>query len=96
MTIDEIGTMDGSMCILRIRGERPFFSEKFKIEKHKNYKLLSDYDPSRHLDVKKYLAKLRNTDISKRSMREEEFHHVPTSLLDMKEYSMLMKKYSRQ
>jgi type IV secretion system protein VirD4 len=56
MSMDEIAVMDGSMCILQIRGERPFLSKKYDIEGHKNCKLLSDYDPSRHLDVKKFLS----------------------------------------
>ena len=36
--------MDGSKCIMQLRGVRPFFSDKFDITKHKQYPLLSDYD----------------------------------------------------
>ena len=61
MTMDEISTMDGSMCILQIRGERPFLSQKYDIEKHKNYKLLSDYDDNRYFDVKTFLSTDINT-----------------------------------
>lgn len=31
MTQDEIATMDGGMCILQVRGVRPFFSKKYDI-----------------------------------------------------------------
>ena len=66
MSMDEIAVMDGSMCILQIRGERPFLSKKYDIEGHKNYKLLSDYDPSRHLDVKEFLSTdIKNKDLKK-------------------------------
>ena len=40
MTQDEIATMDGGMCILQVRGIRPFFSKKYDITKHPNYKYL--------------------------------------------------------
>ncbi|EHI56215.1 hypothetical protein HMPREF9333_00494 [Johnsonella ignava ATCC 51276] len=36
--------MDGGKCILEIREARPFYSDKFDITKHKNYKMLSDYN----------------------------------------------------
>lgn len=44
MTQDEIATMDGSKCILQVRGVRPFISDKFDITAHPNYKYLSDFD----------------------------------------------------
>lgn len=40
MTIDEISQMPDKNCILFIRGLRPFYSEKFKLESHPNYNLL--------------------------------------------------------
>ena len=42
ITPDEVGGMKGRTCILKIRGCNPFKSQKFDIEKHKNYKQLSD------------------------------------------------------
>ena len=42
MTEDEIAVMDGGKCILQIRGARPFFSDKYDITKHKNYRFLAD------------------------------------------------------
>ena len=45
MSEDEIAVMDGGKCIMRLRGVRSFFSDKFDITKHRQYKELSDYDP---------------------------------------------------
>lgn len=77
MSMDEIGVMDGSMCILQIRGERPFLSKKFDIEGHKNYRLLSDYDEKQHLDIKKFL----NTDIGKKELRKDDWIAFDPNLL---------------
>ena len=51
MSMDEIGVMDGSKCILQVRGVRPFISTKYDIEKHHNYKYLADADPSKAFDI---------------------------------------------
>ena len=40
MSQDDLNTMDGSKCILQVRGVRPFFSRKYDITKHKRYPLL--------------------------------------------------------
>ncbi len=55
MSQDEITVMDGSKCIFQLRGVRPFLSNKFDITKHKNYKLLEDYDKRNVFDIEKYL-----------------------------------------
>lgn len=57
MSRDELKVMDGGKCILEIRGARPFFSDKFDITKHKNYKLLSDYNEKNAFDIEKYLKR---------------------------------------
>ena len=49
--------MDGGKCILEIRGARPFYSDKFDITKHKNYKLLSDYNKKNAFDIENYLKR---------------------------------------
>ena len=49
MSRDELSVMDGSKCILQLRGVRPFLSDKFDITKHKRYKELSDFDMERYL-----------------------------------------------
>ena len=55
MSQDEIAVMDGEKCILQVRGVRPFFSNKYDITKHKQYKYLSDYDEKNAFDIEKYL-----------------------------------------
>ena len=57
MSRDELKVMDGGKCILEIRGARPFYSDKFDITKHKNYKLLSDYNKKNAFDIEKYLIR---------------------------------------
>ncbi|MCC9858614.1 type IV secretory system conjugative DNA transfer family protein, partial [Streptococcus agalactiae] len=51
MSQDEITVMDGSKCIFQLRGVRPFLSDKFDITRHKNYKLLEDYDKKNVFDI---------------------------------------------
>ena len=68
MSEDEIAVMDGSKCIMRLRGVRPFFSDKYDITQHKQYPLLSDYDPKNTFDIEKYMrnrgkARLHDTDV---------------------------------
>ena len=57
MTEDEIAVMDGGKCILQLRGVRPFFSDKYDITKHPNYKYLSDYDKKNTFDMEKHLRR---------------------------------------
>ena len=57
MSRDELKVMDGGKCILEIRGARPFYSDKFDITKHKNYKLLSDYNKKNTFHIEKYLKR---------------------------------------
>ena len=56
MTQDELAVMDGGKCILQVQGVRPFFSDKYDITKHPQYKYLSDSNPKNAFDVKKYLS----------------------------------------
>lgn len=59
MSQDEIAVMDGGKCILQVRGVRPFFSEKYDITRHPQYKYLSDADKKNAFDVDEYLAAMR-------------------------------------
>ena len=52
---DELAVLDGGKCILQLRGVRPFFSDKYDLTQHPNYKLTSDYDPKNTFDIEKYL-----------------------------------------
>ena len=55
MTIDELAVMDGSKCIVQVRGVRPFLSDKYDLTQHPNYKLTSDYDKRNLFDIEKFL-----------------------------------------
>ena len=66
MTRDEISVMDGGKCILQLRGVRPFFSDKYDLTKHPNFKLTADYDKKYTFDIEKYLnrrMKLKADDV---------------------------------
>lgn len=51
MTIDELTTMDGSKCILQLRGLRPFLSPKYDLKKHPNYKYTAEADKRNSFDI---------------------------------------------
>lgn len=57
LTPDELAVMDGGKCILQVQGVRPFFSDKFDITKHPQYRYLSDYDRKNTFDVAAYLKR---------------------------------------
>ena len=57
MSKDELAVMDGGKCILQLRGVRPFFSDKYDITKHPNYKYLSDADKKNAFDIERYMTK---------------------------------------
>ncbi len=48
MTMDEITTMPGDRCILQLRGLRPFYSPKYDLKKHPNYKQTAEADKKRN------------------------------------------------
>lgn len=75
MTEDEIAVMDGGKCILQIRGGRPFFSDKYDITKHKNYRLLADENEKNRYKVEKDL----NPQYTPKSEEEVEVIHVDLS-----------------
>jgi type IV secretion system protein VirD4 len=56
MTVDELAVLDGGMCLLQLRGVRPFLSKKYDITAHPLYKLLSDHDKRNAFDIEKYLS----------------------------------------
>ena len=55
MSVDELAVLDGSKCIVQLRGVRPFLSDKYDLTKHPNYKLTADYDEKNYFDVEKFL-----------------------------------------
>ena len=55
MDIDELAVLDGSKCILQLRGVRPFLSDKYDITRHPNYRYLSDADPRNTFNLDSFL-----------------------------------------
>ena len=55
-TVEEI-MRNGGKCIFQLRGVRPFLSDKFDITRHKNYKLLEDYDKKNVFDIERYIKR---------------------------------------
>jgi type IV secretion system protein VirD4 len=56
MSVDELSVMDGSKCVLQLRGVRPFLSDKYDITRHKNYRFLSDANPRNAFDIGKFVS----------------------------------------
>ena len=59
MTATEIRQMDRDKCIVQISGLPPFFSDKYDIRKHPNYKYLADYSDKNIFNFQKYREKMR-------------------------------------
>ena len=57
MSTDELAVMDNGKCILQVQGIRPFFSDKFDITKHPQYKYLLDSSKKNYFDIEKYLKR---------------------------------------
>ena len=55
MSIDELAVMDGSKCIVQVRGVRPFLSDKYDLTQHPNYPLTADADKRNWFDIEKFL-----------------------------------------
>lgn len=65
MSRDELAVLDGSKCVLQLRGVRPFLSDKYDLTKHPNYKYTAGYDKKLTFDIEKFLdtrAKLHPKD----------------------------------
>jgi type IV secretion system protein VirD4 len=55
LSVDELAVLDGTKCILQLRGVRPFLSAKYDLTKHPNYYLTADSDKKNTFDIEKYL-----------------------------------------
>jgi len=81
MTPDELAVMDGGKCILQVQGVRPFFSDKFDITKHPQYRYLSDANPKNAFDLEKFLRhrlNVQSEDSFEWYEMEAPSHLVPT------------------
>jgi len=54
MTMDELTTMPGDKCILQLRGLRPFFSPKYDLKQHPNYRYTAEADIGEDEDIFNY------------------------------------------
>ena len=54
-SVDELAVLDGSKCILQLRGVRPFKSDKYDLTQHPNYKLTAGADKENTFDIEKFL-----------------------------------------
>ena len=65
MSRDELAVMNGSKCILQLRGVRPFLSDKYDLTQHPNFKYTADFD-------KKY--RTGNPDRTNRCSSDKYYH----------------------
>lgn len=66
LTIDELAVLDGSKCILQLRGVRPFLSDKYDLTKHANFQYISDADERNTFNIEKFIntkLKLKADDV---------------------------------
>ena len=56
-SVDELAVLDGSKCILQLRGVRPFLSDKYDLTQHPNYKYTSDYDKKNEFNIEQFLSR---------------------------------------
>ena len=56
-SVDELAVLDGSKCILQLRGVRPFLSDKYVLTQHPNYKYTSDFDKRNEFNIEQFLSR---------------------------------------
>ena len=60
MTPSELATMPGDRCILQLRGLPPFYSPKYDLKRHPNYKFTAEADKKRNaFDLDKLIRRRR-------------------------------------
>ena len=60
MTPSELATMPGDKCILQLRGLPPFFSSKYDLKQHPNYKYTAEADKKKNaFDLDKLIKRRR-------------------------------------
>lgn len=66
MAVDELAVMDGSKCIVQLRGVRPFRSDKYDLTLHPQYRYTADYDKRNTFNIERYVnrrMKLKPNDV---------------------------------
>ena len=65
MTPSELATMPGDKCILQLRGLPPFYSPKYDLKKHPNYKYTAEADKQKNaFDLDKLINRRRRPGIN--------------------------------
>ena len=84
MTPSELATMPGDKCILQLRGLPPFFSSKYDLKQHPNYKYTAEADKKKNaFDLDKLINRRRRpglneacevyeVDVSETSLTDED------------------------
>lgn len=57
MTMDELTTMPGDKCIIQLRGLRPFFSPKYDLKQHPNYRYTAEADKKNSFDLSRLIKR---------------------------------------
>ena len=65
MTPSELATMPGDKCILQLRGLPPFFSSKYDLKQHPNYKYTAEADKKKNaFDLDKLINRRRRSGLN--------------------------------
>lgn len=57
MTPNELATMPGDRCILQLRGLPPFYSKKYDLKQHPNYKFTAEADKRNAFDLARLICR---------------------------------------
>ena len=57
MTPAELATMPGDKCILQLRGLPPFYSQKYDLKQHPNYKYTAEADKRNAFDLSRLISR---------------------------------------
>ena len=74
--MDELTTMPGNKCILQLRGLRPFFSPKYDLRKHPNFRQTAEADKRNAFDVGKLVNRRMKLNPN------EQYKHYEVSVTD--------------
>ncbi len=79
LTTSEITTMPGNKCLLQLRGLPPFFSPKYDLKQHPNYRYTAEHDSKRNAF---HLERLTSRRLRLKPEDEYTVYEVDTSLED--------------
>ena len=76
LTTSEITTMPGNKCLLQLRGLPPFFSPKYDLKQHPNYRYTAEHDSKRNTS---HLERLTSRRLRLKPEEEYTVYEVDTS-----------------